>query len=90
MERFGKRRFKANLVQSERYLLELYRYIELNPVKAGIVDEPGQYSWSSYACNAPGIKTELQPSRKKNMSKLKVVFNRAPIDTLLIVPRSGQ
>ena len=53
-------RFKSSLVQSERYLLELYRYIELNPVRADMVDTPGEYSWSSYACNALGIQTELQ------------------------------
>lgn len=39
-------RFKSCLVQSERYLLELYRYIELNPVRADMVDEPSDYSWS--------------------------------------------
>ena len=41
-------RFKSCLVQSEQYLLELYRYIELNPVRADMVDEPSDYSWSSY------------------------------------------
>lgn len=53
-------RFKSSLIQSERYLLELYRYIELNPVRAGMVDEPSKYSWSSYGCNALGVETELQ------------------------------
>ncbi|MEE9327871.1 MAG: transposase [Cocleimonas sp.] len=53
-------RFKSSLIQSERYLLELYRYIELNPVRANMVDEPSEYSWSSYGCNALGIETDLQ------------------------------
>ena len=53
-------RFKSSLIQSERYLLELHRYIELNPVRADMVEEPSEYSWSSYACNALGIETELQ------------------------------
>ena len=53
-------RFKSCLVQSERYLLELYRYIELNPVRAEMVDEPSDYSWSSYAINALGVESELQ------------------------------
>lgn len=53
-------RFKSSLIQSERYLLELYRYIELIPVRANMVKDPGEYSWSSYACNALGIKTDLQ------------------------------
>jgi putative transposase len=53
-------RFKSSLIQSERYLLELHRYIELNPVRADMVDEPSEYSWSSYGCNALGMETELQ------------------------------
>ena len=53
-------RFKSNLIQSEKYLLELYRYIELNPVRAGMVNDPSEYSWSSYACNAFGVETALQ------------------------------
>jgi putative transposase len=61
-------RFKSSLVQSERYLLELYRYIELNPVRADMVDDPGEYGWSSYACNALGIKTELQTPHLEYLS----------------------
>lgn len=53
-------RFKSSLIQSERYLLELHRYIELNPVRADMVDEPSEYSWSSYGCNALGVETALQ------------------------------
>ena len=53
-------RFKSCLIESEQYLLELYRYIELNPVRAGMVEDPDDYSWSSYSCNALGIKTNLQ------------------------------
>ncbi len=52
-------RFKSSLVQSERYLLHCYRYIELNPVRAGMVEDPSTYHWSSYSCNALGIDTEL-------------------------------
>jgi putative transposase len=51
-------RFKASLVQSERYLLTCYRYIELNPVRAGMVDHPGEYRWSSYCANAQGAADE--------------------------------
>lgn len=47
-------RFKSCLVDSEQYLLECYRYIELNPVRAGMVDEPSKYRWSSYCINALG------------------------------------
>lgn len=41
-------RFKAILVDKEAYLLELCRYIVLNPVRASMVEEPGSYQWSSY------------------------------------------
>jgi putative transposase len=47
-------RFKAGLVQSETYLLTCSRYIELNPVRAQMVETPGEYKWSSYNCNAWG------------------------------------
>ena len=41
-------RFKCSIVDSEKYLLACCRYIELNPVRAGMVRDPGDYSWSSY------------------------------------------
>ena len=53
-------RFKACLIDSESYLLEVYRYIELNPVRAGMVNDPAEYSWSSYQSNALGKQTELR------------------------------
>jgi putative transposase len=40
-------RFRSCLVQSEAYLLTCYRYIELNPVRAGLVQHPKEYEWSS-------------------------------------------
>lgn len=42
-------RYKSILVEKESYLLELARYVVLNPVRAGMVDDPQQWSWSSYA-----------------------------------------
>jgi hypothetical protein len=41
-------RYKAILVEKDSYLLELSRYIHLNPVRAGIAKEAKDYSWSSY------------------------------------------
>ena len=41
-------------MQVETYLLACYRYIELNPVRAGMVTDPGQYRWSSYRANGLG------------------------------------
>lgn len=52
-------RFKSCLVQSEEYLLSCYRYIELNPVRANMVADPGDYKWSSYQCNALGKQSAL-------------------------------
>lgn len=44
-------RFKAILVDSDAYLLELARYVVLNPVRAGVVRKPDKWAWSSYrAC----------------------------------------
>ena len=42
-------RYKSILVEKESYLLELARYVVLNPVRAGMVDDPQQWPWSSYA-----------------------------------------
>ena len=41
-------RFKAIIVQRETYLLELARYVVLNPVRAGMCEMPEQWRWSSY------------------------------------------
>jgi putative transposase len=48
-------RYKAILVQKESYLLELARYIVLNPVRAGMVKEPKDWYWSSYR-NTAGME----------------------------------
>jgi putative transposase len=45
-------RFKAALVDNDRYVLACYRYIELNPVRAGMSERPADYRWSRHACNA--------------------------------------
>ena len=47
-------RFKSAIVDSERYLLTCSRYVEMNPVRAGMVDAPRDYPWSSYRHNAHG------------------------------------
>jgi putative transposase len=47
-------RFKASIVDASEYLLACYRYIELNPVRAGMVAAPKGYRWSSYRANAQG------------------------------------
>jgi len=43
-------RYKAVLVDADAYLLELIRYIHLNPVRAGLVKEPEEHPWSGHRC----------------------------------------
>ena len=50
-------RYKSSPIQSEAYLLACCRYVEMNPVRAGIVDSPEKYRWSSYA-HRIGLVTE--------------------------------
>jgi putative transposase len=45
---FFERRYRAILVDADEYLLELIRYIHLNPVRAGIAADPGDYAWSGH------------------------------------------
>ena len=52
-------RYKSSLIQSEAYLLACMRYIELNPVRAGLCPDPAHYRWSSYRANALGETTTL-------------------------------
>ena len=52
-------RYKATLVDTETHLLICYRYIELNPVRAQMVDHPSEYPWSSYRRNALGREDDL-------------------------------
>lgn len=52
-------RFRASLVESDAYLLACMRYIELNPVRAGMAQTPDKYRWSSFAANALGIADPL-------------------------------
>lgn len=52
-------RHKASLVDAENYLLACYRYIELNPVRAGMVAHPGEYRWSSYRAHAYGESSPM-------------------------------
>ena len=51
---FWEGRFTSSIVESERYVLTCYRYLELHPVRAGLVGESGDYIWSSYRYHALG------------------------------------
>lgn len=52
-------RYKASLINDEQYLLICMRYIELNPVRAGMVTRPESYPWSSYQANAQSQADDL-------------------------------
>ena len=55
-------RFCSCLTQDDSYLLACYRYVELNPVRAAMVEHPAEYRWSSYRANAQGeVDPLLQP-----------------------------
>ncbi|TNE42143.1 MAG: transposase [Alphaproteobacteria bacterium] len=52
-------RYRASLIETEAYLIACYRYVELNPVRAGMVDVPGAYPWSSYLINSTTATSDL-------------------------------
>jgi len=56
---FFQGRYKAILVDQDSYLLELSRYLHLNPVRANLVARPEHYSHSSYRCYIWGKKEEI-------------------------------
>jgi putative transposase len=45
-------RYRSCIVESPQYVMACYRYIELNPVRAGMVSDPRAYAWSSHAANS--------------------------------------
>lgn len=82
---FWQGRFKSQLISSDIYLLQCGKYIELNPVRAGIAETPEEYRWSSYQHYSLGKKNHLitqdifydefgkdQEERQKNYSKLMI------------------
>ena len=52
-------RYYSTVVSTEAYLFTCYRYIESNPVRAGLTPHPGDYPWSSYRANALGVSDRL-------------------------------
>ena len=67
-------RFKSIVVEADIYFKQLTRYIHLNPVKAKMIDTPGQYRWSSYSdyikgksdiVDIPGVKMLLDMDMKQ-------------------------
>ena len=52
-------RFRSCVTREDQYVLSCYRYIELNPVRANMVEHPGEYCWSSYRANAQQEPNEM-------------------------------
>ncbi|MFT5117987.1 MAG: putative transposase [Kiritimatiellia bacterium] len=69
-------RYKSSAVDTENYLLICYRYIELNPVRASMVNDPADYIWSSYRCNALGVESLLCTPHEEYVSLGKTADDR--------------
>ena len=67
-------RYRSTLVDSEHYFLACSRYIELNPVRARMVEHPSQYRWSSYRHNAFG-----KPDRLITQHAVYQALNTVPV-----------
>lgn len=52
-------RFRSAVIKDSRYFLCCSRYIEMNPVRAGMVNDPRDYRWSSFHRNALGLSDPL-------------------------------
>lgn len=52
-------RFHAAVIDDDRYLLACHRYIDMNPVRAGLAGQPERYAWSSHRCHAFGDRDGL-------------------------------
>lgn len=59
---FWQDRYKSMIISRDEYLLACGSYVELNPVRAGMVKTPKDYLWSSYKANAYGKKDDLVDS----------------------------
>lgn len=62
-----------------QHLLQLYRYIELNLVRAGMVEELADYSWSSYQFNGLGKKTALLTPHRLYLAIVQEEQDRLPV-----------
>jgi putative transposase len=92
-------RFWSTLIEADEYCLACYRYIELNPVRAGIVTTPGRYRWSSYDSNACGASSSLVVphatylalgnSAAKRTLAYQALFESALSDSMIEDIRSG-
>jgi len=97
-------RYKSSSVQAEPYLLLCQRYIELNPARAAMVDDPAHYRWSSYRSHALGqtdlrltphtLYQSLGSSDKERQSAYRALFrtelDREAIDDIRLAVNQDQ
>ena len=57
-------RYRSELIEDDSYMLEVSRYVHLNPLKANMVLKPEEYKWSSYAMYIGNVKEELITTNK--------------------------
>lgn len=69
-------RFRAGLVEGERHLLACMRYIELNPVRAGLCAEPAQWPWSSAAHHLGLVRSPVVTEHEMYWSLGNTPFDR--------------
>lgn len=93
-------RFRSELVDSNVYFLACCRYIELNPVRAGMVADPAEYRWSSYRHNAERgrdlllsehpVSTDLGVSPAARRAAYRALVAQALPDSTISALRAGQ
>lgn len=97
-------RYKSSLVQPENYLFVCQRYIELNPVRAAMVDDPAHYRWTSYRANGLGqpdprltphaLYRALGRDDKERQAAYRALFrghlDRAAVDDIRLAVTQGQ
>ena len=82
-------RFRSSVIGSIRYLFACHRYIEMNPVRAGLADTPKEFEWSSYRANALGHRNTLISPHKLVWSLGNSVESRCLAYRGLFVGRHG-
>jgi putative transposase len=80
-------RFRSCVVQDQYYLLACQRYIELNPVRAGMVHDPADYNWSSYRAHAFGQKVKMWKPHPEYLALGKSLESRNSAYRALFVPQ---
>lgn len=83
-------RFKSCLIDSEKYLITCMQYIEMNPVRACMVQHPGEYLWSSYQHNAQGKASTLLAAHPVYTSLAETPEDRKKIYRELLTQQLGE